>query len=164
MEHKPYKLDKVFEIARDVTWKDAIEKINQSYKVSLPWINHNTEGPLRIIYDQKSPYIPPTFDCEDEHFTDLFLKIRESLPKIISREIENMHVYISICENAPSFNKHDDDIDVLIIQSIGKMSYKIDGIDGIVNLDAGEAVYIPKYVCHEPIVHGPRVTISIGLK
>ena len=29
LEHKPYKLDKVFEIARDVTWKDAIEKINQ---------------------------------------------------------------------------------------------------------------------------------------
>jgi len=164
LDNKPYKLDEKFSVAELVTWKDAVEKINQSYKISIPWNERGMEGPLRIIYDQVSPFVPATFDCEDEHFTDSFLKIRESMPDSIDREIENMHVYISLCEKASTFERHNDDIDVMILQSIGTMRYKIDGIDNEVVLTPGEAVYIPKFVYHEPIVDGPRVTISFGMK
>ena len=49
---------------------------------------------------------------------------------------------------------------VLIVQSIGSVQYRING--EIYTLNPGDSLYIPSGVYHEPIVSEPRVTFSFS--
>ena len=53
-------------------------------------------------------------------------------------------------------------MDVLIIQSIGQIKYKIDNDDGIIKSD-GDGVIIKRGIYHTPIIEEPRVTLSLLL-
>jgi len=75
--------------------------------------------------------------------------------------MEEMHIYISFSDNAETFGRHNDEDDVLIVQSIGKMAYRFDNGKTCV-LSPGDSLFIPAGVYHHPIVHEPRVTLSFS--
>jgi ribosomal protein L16 Arg81 hydroxylase len=104
----------------------------------------------------------------DEEKTILLLD-NENFHPIISKmyaimrykyRLTTLHIYTSQ-NNAQTFGRHCDQSDVLIVQSIGKMSYKFDDGELIV-LKPGDGVYIPKGMYHDPIPIEPRVSLSFS--
>ena len=153
MDNKPYKLNQIFTHAKNITWEDTIKKIDTEYEVykgdSLKIVNQNMT--------------PPTIVCHAPIYPNTFLIAYNQIFNEIARIVSDMHTYISFTNNAPNFGKHDDEDDVLIVQAIGNIKYKVDGINEV-TLNPGEALYIPKYIAHEPFINGRRVTLSFGLK
>lgn len=75
--------------------------------------------------------------------------------------LRTLHVYASKTSKAKTFGRHNDSVDVLIVQSFGKMSYKFD--DGnVIILSPGDGVFIPKGMYHDPIPIEPRITLSFS--
>ena len=70
-----------------------------------------------------------------------------------------IHLYYSFKDNAICFLRHKDRMDVLLVQAIGKMSYKFDN-GRVCTLNPGDSLYIPLGIYHEPITSKPRVTLS----
>ena len=70
-----------------------------------------------------------------------------------------IHLYYSFKDNAKCFLRHKDRVNVLIVQAIGKMSYKFDN-GRVCTLNPGDSLYIPLGIYHEPITSKPRVTLS----
>ena len=52
-------------------------------------------------------------------------------------------------------------MNVLIVQSIGVISYKFDS-GAVCTLNPGDSIFIPKGVYHDPIIEGPRATLSFS--
>lgn len=71
------------------------------------------------------------------------------------------HIYTSIGREAQTFGRHCDTMDVLIVQSVGKMSYKFDD-NNLIVLNPGDGIRIPKGVYHDPIPIEPRITLSFS--
>lgn len=157
---EPYILNKNYLTAKEVIWEDVIQKISDSHDQGVEL--NSTTGPLTVIFDKRGPHWPPSFLCENFKHPPTLQKVYDEVEKDF--EIQDMHVYSSFAKDSGNFEKHEDEIDVLIVQSIGTMSYIIEGINDIVVLNPGEGVFIPKFTNHQPIVHGPRVTISFGIK
>ena len=72
-----------------------------------------------------------------------------------------MHVYISFGETTNSFGSHCDEDDVLLVQSVGEVSYVFEN-EQSVRLRPGDSLFIPAGVYHKPIVHKPRITLSFS--
>jgi ribosomal protein L16 Arg81 hydroxylase len=72
-----------------------------------------------------------------------------------------LHIYTSKNHNGKTFGRHCDNVDVLIVQSIGKMDYRFDD-DQVISLQPGDGLYIPEGVYHDPISSEPRVTLSFS--
>ena len=70
------------------------------------------------------------------------------------------HTYVSMSKKTSTFGRHNDTKDVLIVQAMGKVTYRFD--DAIIKLRPGDAVFIPEGEYHDPIVHGPRITLSFS--
>jgi len=75
------------------------------------------------------------------------------------------HVYIGLTRFSESFGRHRDNSDVFFWQIIGSTSWKVFTQDGIREhvLNAGEMIYVPRYMEHEVASLSPRVGISFGL-
>jgi len=71
-----------------------------------------------------------------------------------------MHTYVSFGKDSMTFGNHDDPVDVLLVQAKGSTSYICDG--STYTLNPGDSLFIPKGSYHEPIVSGPRVTLSFS--
>jgi hypothetical protein len=136
-----------FEISKNIIWDDVVKKIsyeclNQTNKLI---VKENSNSPTIILIDN---FFPGT--------------IGESFDEVKSKTgIDVLHLYISFAKNASIFGKHCDDVDVLIVQSIGNVSYEFDN-EMVYDLDPGDSLFIPKSVYHKPIVHDPRVTLSFS--
>ena len=76
--------------------------------------------------------------------------------------VKDMHIYLSMGDNSLTFGRHKDTMDVLIVQSIGNVSYLFDD-DVMINLCPGDSLYIKSGVYHHPIIKEPRVTLSFGV-
>jgi hypothetical protein len=72
-----------------------------------------------------------------------------------------MHMYTSRTVGAETLGRHNDDQDVLIVQSKGRMTYKFDD-NNVVTLYPGDALSIPAWVYHNPIAIEPRITLSFS--
>jgi ribosomal protein L16 Arg81 hydroxylase len=141
-EYIPQKYD----LCKNISWEDIIQKINnecaqQSHKL---FVNERRES-LIVLHNNfypgsiQSAFDEVSFDCK----------------------VKILHIYTSFSQNAPTFGRHRDNVDVLIVQSFGKVRYKFD--DGsIVEMNPGDAIYIPKGVYHNPIVFEPRITLSFS--
>jgi ribosomal protein L16 Arg81 hydroxylase len=77
------------------------------------------------------------------------------------KDIKILHIYTSFGRNSLTFGRHCDTVDVLLVQSIGKMTYIFDD-ESKVELNPGDSLLIPKGVYHNPIVSQPRVTLSFS--
>jgi hypothetical protein len=136
-----------FQISKTIIWDDVVKKIsyeclNQTNKLI---VKENSNSPTIILIDN---FFPGTIG---ESFNEVKTEMGVNV----------LHLYISFAKNASTCGKHCDHVDVLIVQSIGNVSYKFD--NGMVyNLTPGDSLFIPKGVYHEPIVHDPRVTLSLS--
>jgi ribosomal protein L16 Arg81 hydroxylase len=145
-----------FKSPKNIVWEDVIEKIShecvsKTHKLIIkkPCENENEscylfrESPTLVLY---TDFFPNTINNSFEE-----IQLKEG--------IRDMHLYVSFSKNSITFGRHNDDDDILIVQSIGTVSYKFDD-QTIYNLNPGDSLFIPKEVYHEPILYGPRVTLS----
>ena len=75
------------------------------------------------------------------------------------------HVYIGLTKFSESFGKHKDNCDTFFWQAIGSTSWKVFAQTGVKEhvLNAGDMIYVPRYMEHEVASLSPRVGISFGL-
>jgi len=134
----------------NVAWDDVIEKISDDFE----------DGSFKILNVatslMRSP--APTFVLMNDYYPN---SIGEVFNKVQKKEgIRNLHVYTSLGNSALTYGKHNDDVDVLLVQSIGSTLYDIEGEE--YTLASGDGMFIPAGVYHDPIVIEPRVTLSFA--
>jgi ribosomal protein L16 Arg81 hydroxylase len=130
-----------------VSWDDVVLKIDSEFR----------DKTIKVI-GSSSTGLPSFLLRNIFHPTTLGAAYNEVEAET---NISEMHTYVSFGESSGTFGRHCDEVDVLIVQSIGSVSYNFD--DGkTVKLDPGDSLYIKRGVYHEPVVHGPRVTLSFS--
>ena len=128
----------MYKLCSQVSWTDVIDKLNHE-------VHNNTAKIMGTTYVLHNDYRPNT--------------LQKAYDEVLSDEGE-MHIYVSLTSDSPTFGKHKDTDDVLIVQAIGKMQYFIE--NKWVTLVAGDYLYIPKGIYHTPVVLTPRVTLSFS--
>ncbi len=135
-----------FQLSKKVTWGDVISKMDVEF----------SNGHHKIIVDYD---IAPTIILHSDYYPgsiqDAFDEVNQSIG------VNILHVYTSLGRNAKTFGRHCDTMNVLIVQSIGTISYLFD-CGSEVTLNPGDSIYIPAGVYHDPIVSEPRVTLSFS--
>ena len=141
-----------YPIARNISWDDVIEKISkESSDMTIIW--NETEKPCF----NSSPY-PPTFFLRHDYYPGTVGKTFEVVNKDCGVKV--MHLYTSFAGDSMTFGNHYDPVDVVLVQAKGTTSYRCDDIT--YTLNPGDSLFIPKEFYHEPIVSGPRVTLSFS--
>ena len=84
--------------------------------------------------------------------------LNDVLDEIIKYGYDSFHIYYSKLKEAKTGGKHVDDLDVLIVQSYGRMKYIIDNDEIILN--PTDSVFIPAGIYHEGVHIEPRITCS----
>ena len=133
-------------IASYIGWDEVMNKIsNECENRTLLTIHKDNAHPTLVTHnDYYKGNIHKTINNVKKHYN-----------------FKNMHMYISFGKHSTTFRRHKDDVDVLIVQSIGKTSYKFDN-GYVCELKPGDSLFIPKGVYHEPIVTEQRVSLSFG--
>ena len=149
---KGYELTKNhFNIVKNVEWRDVISKLNIEFK----------ENTSKFLFDKDNPLkYPPTFVLHSKFYPNsIFSAYKEVNSKV---SVKDMHIYLSLGEHSKTFGRHKDTMDVLIVQSIGNVSYLFDD-EVVIDLFPGDSLYIKSGFYHCPIIKEPRVTLSFGL-
>lgn len=137
-----------FPKAKRITWDDIIYKMSQE----MPNGTHNMLA--RNVNDSLTINLISNVGLT-KSISDAYKEIRKAT------NTPTMHMFVSFAKNAHSWGRHKDDMDVLLVQAIGETSYKFD--DGeVVKLSPGNSLFIPAGEYHDPIVTGPRVTLSLS--
>ena len=135
-----------YQICKDILWEDIIQKINnECFKQSHRLISNKRLETLFILHNDFYPG-----------------SIRSAFDEVNNDcKVKDLHIYTSFSQNAPTFGRHCDSDDVLIVQSFGQMKYEFD--DGvIVEMNPGDSLYIPEGIYHNPISFNPRITLSFS--
>ena len=145
-----------------ITWADILKKLDYDVQTeSITQIAHQVDQ-TDILNENDEIVLtknaPPTIICEGYKSPFAFNKIITAMKKL---GMKDYHTYISFCDAAPTFGRHNDKVEVIIVPVIGKIGYDVDGL-GSVDLDPGDLLYIPKYCYHAPRVYGPRATLSFS--
>jgi len=141
-----------YPIAKDISWDDVIEKISkESSEMIILW--NESEKPCF----SSSPY-PPTFFLRNDYYPGTIGDTFEAVSK--DSGVKVMHMYTSFGSNSMTFGRHYDPVDVLLVQAKGSTTYQCD--DDTYTLNPGDSLFIPKESYHNPIVSGPRVTLSFS--
>jgi len=144
-----------------ITWQDAMLKIDADVQEDkFICIRHNdenytlhTKDKLMVVRGEI-----PTIVCESSYVPNTFLPVCQKVQK--DWGMNEFHTYVSMSKKTSTFGRHNDTMDVLIVQAMGKVTYRFD--DAIIKLRPGDAVFIPEGEYHDPIVHGPRITLSFS--
>ena len=144
-----------------ITWQDAMLKIDADVQEDkFICIRHNdenytlhTKDKLMVVRGEI-----PTIVCESSYVPNTFLPVCQKVQK--DWGMTEFHTYVSMSKKTFTFGRHNDTMDVLIVQAMGKVTYRFD--DAIIKLRPGDAVFIPEGEYHDPIVHGPRITLSFS--
>jgi hypothetical protein len=145
--------------ATSILWSDALHKLDTDvaagrYTTILP--ASPIEGQDEKISVSKCL---PTIISEGRYCPPSFRPVLRHMNHTHSMGV--FHTYISLARNSVTFGRHNDTVDVIIVQAIGKVTYNFD--DGVsCTLVPGDALYIPKGEYHAPETHGPRVTLSFS--
>lgn len=136
-----------YPIASCVTWDDVVRKISLEYDdpKNIKLLNDGLHAPTIVLH---RPIYPNSLN-------DVYKYVHEHASAY------NMHVYVSFGKDSPTFGRHKDKMDVLIVQAIGSIKYSFD--DASVVLEPGDALFIPNGLYHAPTVTGARVTLSFGV-
>ena len=139
-----------FNYCQNVSWTDVIDKIDNEFKnLSYKLMVEERQAPTFVL---RNLYLPGTL-------RQVFNKVNEDMKTKI------LHVYTSLGGNSPTFGRQKVTMDVLIIQSIGSVKYRIDNNSiesDIVTLNPGDGIIIREGVYHTPIIQQPRVTLSFS--
>ena len=130
-----------------VTWADIIDK-----------------------FDEESNHYPHhVFSNPDDSFSSLVLTTPTLPPSLKAAfdevkktdDITILHIYASLSRQSSTFGRHSDSMDVLLVQAIGETGYRFD--DGkTITLKPNDGLIIKKGIYHEPIISGPRATLSFS--
>ena len=134
-----------YPIAKNISWDDVIEKTSyESSEIVVVWNNSSQN--------------PPTFFLMGNYYPGT---IGETY-KVVNEDcgVEVMHMYTSFGNDSMTFGNHCDPVDVLLVQAKGSTSYRCGDIT--YTLNPGDSLLLPKESYHEPIVSGPRVTLSFS--
>jgi len=145
-----------------ITWVDTMLKVDSDVREDkFICIRHNedeytlhTADKLMVVRGEL-----PTIVCESSYVPTTFLPVCQKVQKDFG--MTEFHTYVSMAKRTSTFGRHNDTMDVLIVQAMGSVTYQFDD-DRLVRLRPGDAVLIPEGVYHNPIVHGPRVTLSFS--
>ena len=129
----------MYKICSQISWADVIDKLNDE-------VHSNTVKNKGTTYVLTNNYRPNT--------------LQKAYNEVTDKDDADMHVYVSFASDSPTFGRHKDKDDVLIVQAIGEMKYFIQ--EEWIKLVPGEHVAIPKGVYHTPVVLTPRVTLSFS--
>ena len=144
-----------------ITWQDAMLKIDADVQedkfICIRHYDENytlhTKDKLMVVRGEI-----PTIVCESSYVPNTFLPVCQKVQK--DWGMTEFHTYVSMSKKTSTFGRHNDTMDVLIVQAKGKVTYRFD--DAIIKLRPGDAVFIPEGEYHDPIVHGPRITLSFS--
>ena len=135
-----------YQLVKQITWDDVIKKMENEFELEtcVSYVN-TTSAPTIILHNENQPK-----------------SIFEAVQEIEKDWVTNScHVYTSFAKSALTFGRHKDDVNVLIVGAIGKVSYKFD--DGSTyTVEPGDSLYISAGEYHDPIVHSARATLSIS--
>ena len=146
----------VFNNVKKVTWDDLIEKISLEYDENTCTTVLSSLTAISSKESNKSP----TIVCHNSYLPGTLLNAFNEVST--NKKVRDMHIYTSFSKNADTYARHKDNVDVLIVQAIGKTSYLFD--DGKeYTLSPGDSIFIPKGVYHTPRILEPRVTLSFGI-
>ena len=140
-----------FSYCQNILWEDVIYKIDNEFK----------NFSYKLLVEKRQA---PTFVLHNSYLPGSLKPIFERVNNEMNTKV--LHVYTSFGSNSPTFGRHKDSMDVLIIQSIGQIKYKIDDDNtmhsDMVTLKSGDGIIIKKGVYHTPIIEEPRVTLSFS--
>lgn len=128
---------------------------------SLTWL-HINEQMLTGMYEVKND-VTLLFGETHGTYTDyrgLLLNIHRQM----NREPEGwdfMHIYHSRVHEGVTTGRHNDETDVMIVQAVGKIMYRFDDGSEVI-MNPSDALYIPVGMYHEPVIIGPRITLSFA--
>ncbi len=128
----------MYKICSQISWADVIDKLNHE-------VHNNSAKIMGTTYVLHDDYRPKTL---------------QRAYKEVAVGKADMHVYVSFASDSPTFGKHKDTSDVLIVQAIGEMKYFINNQS--IKVCPSDYIYIPKGIYHTPVVLTPRVTLSFS--
>ena len=141
-----------YQLAKQITWHDVIRKMENEFELDTCSVHGlvNLHGHTISI---------PTIVLHNENQTKTVFDTVKEIEK--EWTTTSCHLYTSFARGAATFGRHNDEVNVLIVGAIGKVSYKFD--DGTIHIvEPGDALYIPAGVYHDPDVLSARVTLSIS--
>lgn len=153
-----------YPVAKKISWDDVVEKISKEYtEMVVIWNEFEIHPPTTKKYTNKNLLThdavhPPSFFLRGDYHPGT---IGETFNCVSNDSgVKVMHTYISFGDQSMTFADHYDDLDVLIVQAKGKVSYRC--TDVTYTLEPGDSIFIPKGTYHEPIVSNPRVSLSFS--
>ena len=142
-----------FNYCKNIPWSDIIDKISHEYSNKT-----YCEYPIVIKLDKDKEF-PPTFILHNDYLPGKLQRVYDSVRT--KWNIVDMHVYTSFGPNSSTIGRHCDSDDVLIVQSVGRMNYYVEGL-GAIECNPGDGIMIPAGVYHEPISCTPRAILSFS--
>ena len=133
-----------FNFVKGVTWSHVNRQMHEGV--------HLVKGDVTLLFG------PTQGSFED--YRGLFYNILMQM----HREPERwryMHIYHSRVFSGKTSGRHDDETDVMIVQSFGRVKYRFDDGSEVI-LNPSDALYIPKGMYHNPIIMEPRITLSFA--
>ena len=81
--------------------------------------------------------------------------------------VKNAHVYANWIKHGHQYGRHNDKMDVIIVQMWNNVSYCVESPYGekkhtSYTLQPGDAIYIRAGTWHTPIIYGERATMSFS--
>ena len=130
-----------------VTWANIIEKFDEE---SSNYPHHVFSNPHDCFSSLvlTTPTLPPTLQTA-------FDEVKKT------DNIAVLHVYASFSRQSSTFGRHSDSMDVLLVQAIGETGYRFDN-GKTITLKPNDGLIIKKGIYHEPIISGPRATLSFS--
>jgi len=128
----------LYKICSQISWADVIDKLNHE------------------VHNNSAKIMGTTYVLHDDYRPNTLQKAYEE----VAVGKADMHIYVSFASDSPTFGKHKDTDNVLIVQAIGEMNYFLE--HQWIRLTPGEYLYIPIGVYHTPVVLTPRVTLSFS--
>jgi hypothetical protein len=128
-----------------VDWGDVIKKVGNEFdNKTVKYITDVENAPSFVLHNS---FLPGTLkNAWDE--------VRERF------NVSVVHVYLSLGTGSPTFGKHKDEMNVLLVQSIGSMTYLFESEPVV--LKPSDSIFIKGGEYHEPRVTNPRVTLSFS--
>ena len=93
-----------------VSWEDVIIKTCEEHK-------YNT---LTALYDETTL---PTFICFSEFYPGTISEVRDYVNQ--TYDVPTLHIYYSFGEKSVTYGRHQDPVEVLIVQSYGTITYEL---------------------------------------
>lgn len=130
-----------------VTWADIIEKFDKESQNPFHDVFANPDDPFSSLV-LTTPPLPSSLKAA-------FDEVKKT------DDITILHIYVSLSRQSSTFGRHSDSMDVLLVQAIGETGYRFD--DGkTITLKPNDGLIIKKGIYHEPIISGPRATLSFS--